>query len=116
MQFRIWLENTTELKMHLWHLNHHHGQDDFVIYATDLNDVTLGRLEYSVFEEEPYIKWIEVANDMRRQGIARQMIQRLMSEGFSYNKIHWGMMTDDGSQLKAKLDQGFSSPSLPNVS
>lgn len=82
-----------------------------MIYATDEKNVVYGKLEFTVYDGVASISWIQVADDRLRQGIARQMIQRLVQGGFPYKSIRWGMMTDDGSALKQKLDgEAVASP------
>lgn len=104
MQFRVFLENVANIKLHLWHLNSHSGQNDYVVYATvDPNDTVIGKLEFSEFENVPLIKWIEVSPEYRRQGIGQKMVQRLTQE-YPYHKIKWGYTTQDGMALKSKMD------------
>jgi len=64
----------------------------------------VGILPYSIFEDEAHIKNIETAEDMKRQGIATAMINKLKSvmeeDG---GQINWGMMADEGAALKQSI-------------
>lgn len=87
------------------HLAHYSGQDNFVIYAVTGPEQTVeGKLEYAVFEGKAHIAWIEVTPEYQRQGVARQMFEKLQ-ENFPYGEIDWGWLTPSGSKLKKHLDQ-----------
>lgn len=75
------------------------GQTDFTLTMQD-GGREVGRIDYSVFEGKPQIQMIEVPEGERRKGHARLMLQRLQAE-FPATEIDWGMLTDDGSALKA---------------
>lgn len=70
----------------------------------------LGRLDYSIYEGEATIQWIEVGSDVRGQGFAELMIRELMSannahDAVPYRKINWGMSTPEGTRLKQSMDR-----------
>lgn len=79
----------------------HHGQLDVRMQAV-IDELTVGVLEYSVFEDVPHIAMIEVLEGYRRQGIATGMMQKLQGE-YPNTEIAWGMLTDDGAKFKAAV-------------
>lgn len=103
--FRQYLESHIQVAFRQDHLDHHHGQDDYVIYAyIPDTKVVIGKLLFSVFEGVPHINWIEVADEYKRQGIGTQLMKQLQKE-FTYGKIRWGMTTPDGSELKKGIER-----------
>ena len=84
----------------------HHGQVDMLIQAI-MDDLTVGVIEYSIFEDAPHISNMQVLEGFRRQGIATQMI-RFLQERFPNTEIEWGMLTDDGAAFKDAVT--YSSP------
>jgi len=79
-----------------------HGGEIFCSIKAHLGDRLVGILYYSIFEDEAHIKNIETAKDMRHQGIATAMINKLKSV-MTGNQINWGMMTDEGAALKKTI-------------
>jgi hypothetical protein len=75
--------------------------------SIDNDDV--GTLEFSVFNEEPYVNMIKVKENYRRQGIATGLIKELQRK-FPDTEIHMGMSTIDGSKLLESLPSKF----IPN--
>ena len=85
--------------------NYHHGQHDARLYAVTVpDDIVVGKLTFSVFENRPLITWIEVIPELQRAGIASRMIQKLTEE-FPYKQVKWGYKTSEGVGLKRKLDK-----------
>lgn len=86
-------------------IGHHNGQTDCVIYAQKEEKV-VGRLRYSLFRDELYVQYIEVAEDHRREGIATGMYL-FMRDAFRDNKedipVNFGMSTPDGSEWVSSL-------------
>ena len=81
----------------------HHGQTDHLLNAV-VNENIVGYLDYSIFEDAPYINMIEVSKDARGQSIGVKLIQKL-SEEYPYESIDWGTMTGDGVKLQMKMDK-----------
>lgn len=54
-------------------LDAHHGQIDMLMQAVR-GELTVGTIRYSIFEGRPHISMIEVLEDYRRQGIAKEPI------------------------------------------
>ena len=82
-----------------------HGQTDAVIFA-QIGDRPIGYLQYAEFRGKPHILHIAVNEKFRHQGIARAMVAKLAGE-YGYENIDWGMTTDDGTPLKATLDNEY---------
>ena len=79
----------------------HHGQMDQTLNAYQNNEY-VGHINYSVYDNEPYIEMINVPEKYRRQGIGRILVLKLQSM-FPTTEINLGMLTDDGNKLIASL-------------
>ena len=66
------------------------------------NDEELGYIDYSVYNDVPYINYIKVSPEYRRQGIATKLLKELQRQ-FPNTEIDWGMTTKDGTALKNKI-------------
>ena len=86
-------------------VGYHSGQTDMRLSALIDGDV-VGVIDYSIYNDEVSIKFIEVNKDYRRQGIGKDLILRLQSL-FPKTEINWGMLTGEGANLfkavKSKL-------------
>ena len=82
-------------------IDHHSGQSDFQITATE-NDAIVGTLRYTVYNDEVSINIVHVPRKDRRKGIARQMLQHLQRE-YPNSEIQWGYTTDKGAELKKSV-------------
>lgn len=78
-----------------------HGQHNMRATATT-NDELVGFVDYSVFDGEVSINYIE----SKRKGIGSELI-RFLAKNYDYENILWGMLTDDGANLKKKMDLEF---------
>lgn len=78
-------------------LDAHHGQIDMLMQAVQ-GELTVGTIQYSIFEGRPHIAMIEVLEDYRRQGIATKML-RYLQDQYPNEEIVWGYLTEDGSAL-----------------
>ena len=95
-------ENTSdELKIYTETTGYYDGQVDKIKYAY-LGKTFVGYLQYSVYEDEPYIQMIEVAEDYKRQGIATKLLKSLQND-YPKKSIHTGLQTDEGSKLFDKV-------------
>ncbi len=83
--------------------NVHHEQSDHTLIAIDATTKQpVGAIMYAVFRGQVHINNILVLNELKRKGIATQMMEELKRE---YNtRINWGMMTPDGSALYDSMD------------
>ena len=59
---------------------------------------TVGYIDFSVYNEQPYIQMIQVKEPYRRKGYATQMIKQLQKD-YPDSEIDFGMTTDDGTKL-----------------
>ena len=78
-------------------IDSHHGQLDMVMTAY-MGETPVGSMQYSIYENAPYIAMIEVLPEYRRQGIATRLLRNLQSQ-YPETEIAWGMQTDDGKAL-----------------
>ena len=62
----------------------------------------IGYLDFSVYEDTPYIQMINVKEPYRRKGYATKMIKQLQKE-YPNSEIDFGMTTDDGTKLVNSL-------------
>jgi GNAT superfamily N-acetyltransferase len=111
MNFKFFIENLLSLKIHNpMHLDHRYGQDDYLIYATIPNeqgqDMVIGKLSYSVYQNKPSISMIEVAPEYQKLGVGKKLIAR-MSQDYPYNQISWGYTTEPGEALRKSVDKDF---------
>jgi N12 class adenine-specific DNA methylase/GNAT superfamily N-acetyltransferase len=91
---------SNEVELKDIHFDYHNGQHDFIIQAIrKSDDWVLGFLEYSEFEEEPYLNNIHVQDEYRRSGVGTLLIQFLQNK-YHEEEIHWGMTTEDGTAFK----------------
>jgi predicted GNAT family acetyltransferase len=98
----------SSIKIRTESVGSHHGQSDLVMIASiDNNDIAT--LEFSVFNQEPYINMIKVKDSYRRQGIATKLMKELQRE-YPDTEIHMGMSTEDGTKLLQSLPSKF----IPN--
>lgn len=87
-----------------------HGGEVFCkLQAVENGDKTVGYVDYSLYEDEIHIKMIRVVEDSRRKGIATELLDRLRKDNPGY-ALNWGMMTDEGAALKAKVHQPQDEP------
>ena len=84
----------------------HHGQSDMTLFA-ELGGVAVGRIEYSVFDDQPQVQWIKVMPEYRRKGIATALAKQLQSE-YPNTEIEWSNSTEMGTPFIASLDRDFT--------
>ena len=87
---------------------YHHNQSDMIMTAT-IGENTVAALEFSVYQDEPYVNMIKVDEKYRRKGIATKLIRKLQ-EMFPDTQIHMGLASSDGS----KLLESFPTKFIPN--
>jgi len=88
----------------------HHGQIDGTLVAYDTKtSITIGYIDYSIFEEKLYLNSIEVEPSHRRHGYATALLLKLkkLNPGMP---VKWGMMTEEGCALKSGIDRGIAEP------
>ncbi len=78
----------------------HHGQIDGSLYAMYDADHPIARLDYSIFEGEISVRFIETHESVRRQGMGTKLLEHLdkmaKEEGLTVN---YGMSTPEGTGL-----------------
>lgn len=79
----------------------HNGQVDGTLRAT-VDGQPAGYLDYTVYEGRPEISMVEVADEMRRQGIGAELVRELQRK-FPDAEVGWGMMTPEGAALREAL-------------
>ena len=87
------------------HKDHVYGQDEFSLRAYFNKDI-IGYLDYSVYEDIPTIKYLEVKNEFRRMGIGTHLLKELQRL-YPNTEIQQGMTTDDGTQFVKSLNTQF---------
>ena len=90
-----------ELNFENLHIDHHSGQDDYIL-AARYKSLPVGAIDYSVFNDEIYINMIRVIPKYRRQGVASRLYKKLEE----YNqgvKINWRGMTPEGYELQKSV-------------
>ena len=79
-----------------------YGEEKYKLLTINVDNKTVGYIDYSVFEDNPYIKYIEVKDEYRRKGYGKKLVEKLQSL-YPDSEIGFGMMTDDGSKLYKSL-------------
>jgi GNAT superfamily N-acetyltransferase len=83
------------------YVNYYSGQYDYRINAIENGEV-LGYIDYTDYNDEISIKYIEVNPKHRRKGIGEQLVLQLQKK-YPKTEIDWGMTTDDGTKLYNKI-------------
>ncbi len=75
----------------------HSGQHDLTAFAI-LNGITIGYVDYSIFQNEIHIEMVEVVDEYKRQGVGTKLFHfiRLQNSGM---KIVPGYSTEEGSKF-----------------
>jgi len=68
-----------------------------------LDGKNVGGIDYTVYQDEVHIDWIEVSPHMRRKGIGRALVEAL-EDGWPGASINWGMTTPWGTALRESLE------------
>ena len=74
-----------------------------------IEDNIVATLEFSEYNDEPYVNMIKVNEKYRRKGIGTKLLKQLQ-EMFPNNEIHMGMETEEGAKLIESLPKKF----IPN--
>lgn len=77
--------------------NFHNRQYDLTALAEE-NHKVIGYCDYTLFNNEIFIQYIEVAEEYRLKGVARQLFDFIHKE-YSDKKINYGYTTDDGTKF-----------------
>lgn len=79
-----------------------HGEEFYKEMALIVDDKIVGCIQYTVYDDKPYIQMIKVAEDERRKGYGTKLIKALQKE-YPNSEIDFGMTTDDGTKLVNSL-------------
>lgn len=63
----------------------------------------MGYLRFSTFRGRAHIDMLEST----RLGVGSDLVRHLVKRVVNYAHIDWGMTTDDGTKLRAKMDREF---------
>ncbi|WP_141397442.1 GNAT family N-acetyltransferase [Polaromonas sp. AER18D-145] len=81
------------------------GQSNLRLIA-DVNNSTVGWIDYVLFQGKPSINMVEVQPSLRRNGYGSALVYQLQRE-FPSQEIDWGMLTGDGAKLFASIPKRF---------
>lgn len=93
-------------------LGSHNGQTDCML-TMRMGGEQVGYVEYSIFEGEVYINFVEVAIQHRRKGYGAALLDRLVLE-YGWENIRPGMTTDDGDALYRHMVQKYGEVVRPS--
>ncbi|MCP4539443.1 MAG: hypothetical protein GY832_20085 [Chloroflexi bacterium] len=89
-----------EIKTYLSVTGAHSDQVDGFIAAHDGNGKYVGHLDWTEYDSQVFIKWIEVQR--KREGIGTRLVETLRAE-FPHAPIDWGYTTPEGAALKESM-------------
>ena len=69
----------------------------------------VGRLEYSIYDDEPYIQMTTVLPEYKRKGIATELLKSL-DKDFPNTPIHIGYTTDEGTPFYDRITYTIDNP------
>jgi hypothetical protein len=72
-----------------------------------IDDNNVATLEFSIFNDEPYVNMIKVKDDYKRRGIATILMKELQRR-FPETEIHMGMLTPEGTKLIESIPTKFT--------
>jgi hypothetical protein len=96
------------------HLGGYQGQDNYVLKAYDKDGNVIGKVDYSEYEDIPSVGMIEVPEQYRRQGIAKDLLETLQKR-YPNKSIDFGYTTDDGTKLLNKVTTDKVNPSYTSL-
>lgn len=74
-----------------------------------IGDEVVGRLEYSIYDDEPYIQMTTVIPEYKRKGIATELLKSL-DKDFPNTPIHIGYTTDEGTPFYNRITRTIDNP------
>jgi GNAT superfamily N-acetyltransferase len=85
----------------------HHDQVDVTLSMQE-GGVTIGTLEYTLYQGVPHIAMIHIVPQYRGKGYGKKLIKQLTANcDCAYTDIEWGMVTGEGLQLRQSLDKEY---------
>lgn len=94
--------SNTDIKIQNQVLSYYSGQMNAELAAVGPDGEVYGYIKYAEYREDPYIQYIEVAENHRRQGIATNLLRELQKL-YEGKEIDWGMTTEDGTKLREAI-------------
>ena len=79
-----------------------YGEEFYKEMTLIVDDKIVGCIQYTVYDDKPYIQMIKVAEDERRKGYGTKLIKALQKQ-YPNSEIDFGMTTDDGTKLVNSL-------------
>lgn len=74
-----------------------------------IDDKVVGKLEYSIYDDEPYIQMTTVLPEYKRQGIATELL-RSLDKDFPNTPVHIGYTTDEGTPFYDRITYTIDNP------
>lgn len=85
-------------------LGSYSGQTDWITYAVGPNGNRVGRVEYSVYDGKPYVKYIEVDPSQRGKGLGRDLLVTMYKDFSPGTEFDGSGLTEDGARLHTSID------------
>ena len=82
------------------------GDESFKNLTLYADNKPVGYIDYSVYDDKPYIEMIKVLDGEKRKGYGTELIKQLQRQ-YPDNEIDFGMMTDEGSALYKSLQKNI---------
>lgn len=83
---------------------YHHGQNDMTMYMY-LDDKMLAKVDYSVYENEVSIQFIE--SFVKGKGYGQELMKQLAKK-YGYENIKRSGLTPEGAKMRSKLDKFYN--------
>ena len=101
------------IEIHTSAIDYRSGQHYMTTFAT-LNNETIGWVDWSEYNKEIYIDYVEVKEPYRMKGLAKKLFN-IIKESEPGKKIHYGYTSELGSKfLKAHLKETFVPKNIEN--
>lgn len=93
--------------MNYYFENHHTGmigpEHKYTLYVAHANDTekrVIGYIDYTVWENELYVDHVEVKEELRGQGIGKELYKKLFELNPEYEYKRAGYYTEQGSKIR----------------
>jgi len=85
----------------------HSGEMFMALYAEDLDEgIIVGYVDFSIYNDEAFIKMVEVHKDWQRKGIGIAMMDWMIEE-YKWENIKWTMTTPEGNELARSIERKY---------
>jgi len=75
-----------------------------VLTFKDASGRVVGAVDYSVYQDQANIKYIQVVPEFQRRNIGKRLIARLQV-AYPKRPVYWGSTTDAGSRLRRSYNR-----------